>query len=1236
MFKNAKLLKGSTVALACALVLCLGIVFGIYYAVAAANTVTLYVSDHGDNTTGSDEASAFTSIMEATKAANKMALKPGTKLKLLIAERTTVTTSNLAEQVYDTEKNKVPVFVEGYGYDKNDGNRPEIYCTYRDLGNTSSYRQWMHLGCDMEFYGVKFLSKVHDETYGKGAPNEHYCTRYLNAGGFYAVFDDVVFTTEDPANIKWELRADRYSSGSVIVKTAGHSGFALKNGDYTNCDIKISQYATVNYDIDVSFENVTLSAVNILASGTTYLGNPDRDQKANSITVTFGKGTTVKGNVVPNLDDGYYLVPDGITVNFMEGCKIEGKVASTSKIKKKTVVSDHTFNFFGGTFEDTVYPGFSGTVTGALTNNVSGGTFGTFYGAGTVNDADQQGDVRNIVTGGTISAFHGTGNVGAARNVYNEISGGTIGTYHGASLIAGAENIYNNISGNAVIKKAFYGGGIGGSASRVPNIFNNITGVTFKDVVYLGKSQTRYAGAAKNIVNNIKDVTFEGAVYGGCGAAKAASNCENIENNFKNCTFEGAFYGGSEANSGVGTSGNIINNITDSTFAGEFHGGSSAGETGKITNSISGSRFDTTYYGGSAAETAVDGAVTNNISDCTITTYCGTHKALTDTLTNNIASSTITTYYGGGYGAGTTSAPADMAIINNFTGNSTVAVTSYFGAGYRGVNEGSVTNNISNPQATFTTFYGGASSSTSIVNYYDVTNKISAGTFDTFYGSVSNCKNVGDKGGNIINEISGGTFNVFYGAGNNGKPYTVTNKISGGTFNEAVYGGTEGSAGNVSTMVNEISGGTFEKGFYGTSKKGTVGSAVINIKPDDSKAALIFKGAVSSSTENVTTTIHGGNKPIHLASASSVYADALAGDKNIVFCQTAQWTDGSIYVSLPENTDMSRVFAMNKSSSVTGAAEKKVVSGRQVVAGATGTGAATSAVAPTLNSYSFVLDNKLKVNFLIPVSQIESYIELTGSWNYKVELDGEELAGGSFTSAIPAAAKVTGYDNIECFAITTDLGIKATDYDKKITITWSGKEDVMEMTAYGLLEYGIDSNATKSEIKDLLKAIYNYGIEAENVFEGKKTALKYADVTYTGNYNSTPTRTSKEEGFEFFATSLSLDDEVALNFYLKVADGVTKDLMTFVAKNASGSSASNISVKEVSGVAEYDMIVSVKLSVAEMADTYTLTATLDGAVVATCSNSIANSCAGYIATQNKFAPVSKALLAYIEKAVAAR
>lgn len=1236
MFKNAKLLKGSTVALACALVLCLGIVFGIYYAVAAANTVTLYVSDQGDNTTGSDEASAYTSIMGATQAANKMALKPGTKLKLLVVERTTVTTSNLAEQVYDTEGNKIPVYIEGYGYDEDDGNRPEIYCTYRD-SNAKSYRQWMHLGCDMEIYGVKFLSKVYDETYGKD-PSEHYCTRYLNAGGYYAVFDDVVFTTEDPANIKWELRADRYASSGVIVRTAGHSGFALKNGDYTNCDIKITQYSAMNYDIDVSFENATLPTVNILASGTTYLGNPERDQKAKSITVTFGAGTTVKGNVVPNLDDGYYLVPDGITVNFMEGCKIEGKVLPTTKITKKTVVSDHTFNFFGGTFEDDVYPGFSGTVTGALTNNVSGGKFGTFYGAGTVHNADQQGDVRNVVTGGTISAFHGTGNVGAARNVYNEISGGTIGTYHGASLIAGADNIYNNISGNAVIKKAFYGGGIGGSSSRVPNIFNNITGVTFKDVVYLGKSQTRYAGTAKNIVNKIEDVTFEGAVYGGCGAAKAAPGCENIENNFKNCTFKEAVYGGSAANSGVGTSGNITNNITDSTFAAAFHGGSSAGETGKITNSISGSTFSATYYGGSEAATAVNGAVTNNISDCTVPTYCGTHGALTDSITNNIAGSTITTYYGGGYGAGTTAAPADMAIINNFTGNGTFVVNEYFGGGYKGVNEGSVTNNISTPQATFTTFYGGTDSAASNYNYYDVTNKISAGTFTTFYGTVSNCKNVGDKGGNVINEISGGTFNAFYGAGYNGKPYTVTNKISGGTFNEAVYAGTAKSAGRVSTIANEISGGTFEKGFYGASKSGTVGSAELNIKPDNSKAALTFKGDVSNSTENVTTTIYGGNKPIHLSSASSIYADALAGDKNIVFCQTAQWTDGAIYVSLPENTDMSRVFTMNKSSSVTGTAEKKVVSGRQVVAGATGTGATTGAVAPTLNSFSFVLDNKLNVNFLVPVSQIESYIQLTGSWDYKVELEGVKLAGGSFTSTnpIPAEAKVTGYDNIECFAITTDLGINATDYDKKIAITWSGKEDVMEMTAYALLEYGIDSDATKAEIKDLLKAIHNYGIEAENVFEGKKTALKYADVTYTGSYNSAPTRTSKVEGFEFFATSLSLDDEVALNFYLKVPDGVTKDLMDFTAKNASGSIASNISVKEVSGVAEYNMIVSVKLSVAEMADTYTLTASLDGTVVATCSNSIASSCAGYIATQNKFAPVSKALLAYIEKAVAAR
>ncbi len=1282
MFKNAKLLKGSTIALACALVLCLGVVFGIYYAGAAANTVTLYVSNHGDNTTGADEASAFTSILEATTAANEMALKPGTKLRILVVERVSVTTNKINSQVLDTAGNVVPVTVEGYGFDGDEGNRPEIYCEWYDTGNNKAYRQWLLLDGDITFRDVKFLSKLHDnyaENKTSGITNR-YCTRYFYASGYHGTFDNVVFTTEAPNDIKWDLRADDYASASVRVQGTGRSGFTLKNGDYSNCKINISNYPTSNYDLDVSFENATLPAVNLLTSSNTEKVDMKLAQKANSITVTFGAGTVVTGAFTTNTAKGYYIVPKGITVNFMEGCLFEGAITSTSKITSETVTCDHTFNYYGGEFKGDIYSGFSGTVTGNLTNNIYGGKFGTFRGAGTLSGVVQEGTVTNNVKGGTFSSFHGTAHMGNCNAVINNISGGEFSTFYGTSLANGATSITNNITGGT-FKNTFHGAGDGGRENIPDLVTNNITGGTFNGTVYLGKSNVGYSGAVGKIVNNVQNVTFAGTIYcGGGGVNKTTTvkdadgktiylveneetgnwerspdnkktstyvvtpkailaSCGDIENNFKNCTFKGLFYGGSLS----GVTGDVVNNVSDCQFASWYFGGCGAGVT--LTHYTAVTEYEE-YSTSTEKFLPTAGNITNNLTNVTVTgsnrSAMGNEYGNSGDITNNLKECTFEStgtynYYGGPL-RGTAG-----DITNNFT-DCYFAKPMNCGGGYTESvsNQGHVANITNNIQGT--TFAGafragvlvGDTSGDIVTNVYEG---------NEFKDTVAFANAGGETGGTVTANLLGeSTFSKgVYGGGAMYKSLpsnaSVTLNIKAGIFKAVVCGGSNSSSGRDKDIVVNISGGTFEKAVT-ASGSAPYDSAVLNIKPDESAVPLTFKAAVSNSTENVTTTIYGSNKPINLANSTVIYADALAGTKNITFCQTAQWTSGTTYVSLPDSVDASRIVTLNKSSDVAGTAEVKTEGGRVVVAGASGTGTVIGAVAPKLNGYSFILDNKLKVNFLIPVSQIEAYIGFAGSWDYSIALEGIELVAGSFASVseIPAASIVNGAGDVQCFAFATDLGIAATDFDKKITISWSGNEDVFVKSAYELLEGGINSTATKANIVTLLKAIYNYGIEAENVFEGANTALKYTDITYTGTYNSAPSRTSAEDGFEFFATSLSLDDEVALNFYLKLADGVNANQLTFTAKNAAGNKlvdASKIDVKPVEGVAEYDVIVSVKLAIHEMADSYILTAALDGTTVATCSNSIASSCAAYIATQNKFAPVSKALLAYIEKAVAA-
>ena len=129
MFKNFKLLKGITLVLALAVLLGAGILVGSYVA-AASNTVILYVSDHGDNSTGEDEATAFTSIDAAIDAANKMYLEAGSQLKLLVVDRISVPTQVVDEEVLtDRTGARVPIIVTSFQNVTDEEDFSEVYFT---------------------------------------------------------------------------------------------------------------------------------------------------------------------------------------------------------------------------------------------------------------------------------------------------------------------------------------------------------------------------------------------------------------------------------------------------------------------------------------------------------------------------------------------------------------------------------------------------------------------------------------------------------------------------------------------------------------------------------------------------------------------------------------------------------------------------------------------------------------------------------------------------------------------------------------------------------------------------------------------------------------------------------------------------------------------------------------------------------------------------------------------------
>jgi hypothetical protein len=192
-----------------------------------------------------------------------------------------------------------------------------------------------------------------------------------------------------------------------------------------------------------------------------------------------------------------------------------------------------------------------------------------------------------------------------------------------------------------------------------------------------------------------------------------------------------------------------------------------------------------------------------------------------------------------------------------------------------------------------------------------------------------------------------------------------------------------------------------------------------------------------------------------------------------------------------------------------------------------------------------------------------------------------------------------------------------------------------DYTVYSILDKGINYyEASDPEFALLMKAIYNYGAEAYNVLKGGNDDVKYAAQVpapqqYTGSASA-----SGSAGYNFYGTGISLAEKVTLNFYLKLDNVADLATLSFAATSAKGAlPAEAIRVEEVSGVAEYNVLVSLELSVPQMAEAYTLTVQAGGATVASCTNSVIYSCTAYINPQGTptiYAPVAKALLSFIE------
>lgn len=967
-----------------------------------------------------------------------------------------------------------------------------------------------------------------------------------------------------------------------------------------------------------------------------------RDNCNISVTSTDSNSEKIIYLTPPVLNGDLHVTVEGGTFN---QALCTGTDKNKSLANPAPALNGDVYNEFkGGTFKAGVYCGMgraAGTVNGSIYNNFYDGfnlEKGTSYFGGRMGVIT--GDVTNNFYGGTIGkveVYMGTGYGDSACDktvlkgkLITNIYGGTFGgTFWGGPRSQTVEGgIYNTFMGGE-FASTFVAGGLQVITPEVHNVFKNGpdgSHAVLKGTSYLGPR----GGSVKGTYNIGKlyntfegDVEVNGYLYCADGTQSNVEIEELVQNEFKGGTF-GSYVYGTMAKKGTIISADVVNNFYDgAVFKTNVHCGGQYGGSGSITNNVYGGDFQKYFYGITAS------------TDKQTYTY-----VVNGDVTNNI--------YGGTFGTqvclgGMESTPSDEE-------------------------DGTIYNNIHG--GTFKYFVYGGNNFKENTNHMDVVNTITGGDFLGFF-----CAGSGNSTNRTItNNISGGHFiashkealhseagrSCFYGgdyaaavSGTGFKTATVTNNISGGIFEERVYlGGRIATVGKINSV---ISGGIFNgdrlsASMYQDSASKSCSEVTLDIKPDDSDEVLFLgshytdygvesaKVYWSYGLENPvkrpkdTIILHAAKKPIHIAANSFLNFDEIRGE--VTFIQTEEWADGHDYVTVPAAKDLDMIKFVNFSADVTGSAEIKTKDVKldnesastkscDVLVGSSSADDLTVLTVPKLKAINFVLDNNLLVNYYVNKADLEAYLENAGTFTYKITSNGNTLAEGKITDL--AEADVIGtYVKIE-----TDFAIYAYDYGKAITLDFAGVQE--ETSVYQLLKDGIANSADDPALADLLKAIYNYGIEAEELRFGETTVSdSYSEITYTGSYNGKASASSFDSRYNFVGTSLSIGKEVSLNFYLQAE---VRDGLSFTATSANGTlSASRVVVTPFDENSQYNVVVSLRLDVASMDDVFTLTATdAQGTKLATCSNSVAYCCANYIAAENEFAPVSRALLAYIEK-----
>ncbi len=587
MFKNSKLLKGVVLTLALVLVLSLGVVLK-FHADASSNTAVYYLSKQGDNTTGKDEATAFTSFMTACETLSKEEFAPGTKIYFLVIDQVVCDTEEFnSHQVKDTDGNVITINVTSL-FDDSAEDYAEIYLSYINM-NMADSSQRVIMNNSFYFKNINIFSHVHEE---RNSSNVRRAVNRMYFNGNDVTFDNCVIRYDDTTHT-----AEWFVYGTHVqdhVETAASPTITFKDGDYSLFNFCLQDTINPNYDITINLENVNGNIIYLLGDTD---GGIDFKAKSLSLNVTGCYGNKPFAHIRP-VSNGQYMVSDGIEVNLFNGAQVNN-IKSTSAARGAHF--DITYNFYPGcrvgyVAANPVELGPSGGITGNITNNFYGGTInGTVYAGGSsTGTTNATGNITNNFYGGTfVSPVYCGGHSG---NYYGNITNNFYGGKFSDSVTcAGPKGNYGNVTNTYFAPSSEYAGavfqggvyGVGGqqghtTAKVVTNTYN---GGTFKNVLYGAGVDVRCTSVTNTYQPN---TSFAGVVYGVANTPQ--SGADAVTNTYKGGSFLNMVYG-------TGLAGNY-GNVSNTYYPGTNFGNQVFGSGGADPENNSTKSIQNIFYGG--------------------------------------------------------------------------------------------------------------------------------------------------------------------------------------------------------------------------------------------------------------------------------------------------------------------------------------------------------------------------------------------------------------------------------------------------------------------------------------------------------------------------------------------------------------------------------------------------------------------------------------------------------------